>query len=66
MLKLWLKIMNNMEHLILQLRKALIHYEECVDVDAAEHITASALMNLSAICKDVREKCGQMIEAICE
>lgn len=24
-----------MEDLILQLRKALVHYEECVDVDAA-------------------------------
>ena len=55
-----------MNNLILNLRKALIHYEECVDVDAAEHITASALMNLSAACKDVRERCAQMIEAICE
>lgn len=55
-----------MEHLILQLRKALVHYEECVDVDAAEHITASALMNLSAVCKDVREKCNEMIEEICK
>lgn len=55
-----------MERLIFELRKALIQYEECVDVGAAEHITASALMNLSAACKDVRERCGQMIEAICE
>ena len=55
-----------MERLIFELRKALVQYEECVDVDAAEHIMASALMNLSAACKDVRERCGQMIEAICE
>ena len=55
-----------MNSLILILRKALVQYEECIDVDAAEHITAAALMNLSAACKDVRERCGQMIEAICE
>lgn len=54
-----------MDKLILNLRKALVHYEECVDVDAAEHITASALMNLSIACKDIQERCNQMIEAIC-
>ena len=55
-----------MNKLILNLRKALVHYEECVDVDAAEHITASALMNLSIACKNVQERCTQMIEVICE
>ena len=55
-----------MNNLILRLRKALVHYEECVDVDAAEHITSSALMNISAICKDMREECNKMIEALCE
>lgn len=55
-----------MNNEILALRKALVHYEECVDVNAAEHITAAALINLSAACKDVRERCNQMIEVICE
>ena len=54
-----------MKHLILRLRKALVHYEECIDVDAAEHITASALMNLSVACKKVQEECNQMIEVMC-
>ena len=31
---------------ILKRRKALTYYEECVDVCAAEHITAGALMVL--------------------
>ena len=55
-----------MNELILNLRKALVQYEECVDVDAAEHIMASSLMNLNTACKKVQERCGQMIEAICE
>lgn len=42
-----------MEHLILQLRKALVQYEECVDVCAAEHITANALINLTSKCNDI-------------
>ena len=35
-----------MQHKILALRKALVHYEECVDVDAAEHITGKSLIDL--------------------
>ena len=50
-----------MEQEILKLRKALVHYEECVDVDAAEHITASALMSLSAACENLQEKCDEII-----
>lgn len=55
-----------MNHKILALRKALVHYEECVDVNAAEHIIGFALTNISNICKDMQEICNQMIEAICE
>lgn len=51
-----------MNNLILNLRKALVHYEECIDVDAAEHITASALMKLSEACKKIQEECDKMIE----
>lgn len=50
-----------MEHKILALRKALVHYEECIDVDAAEHITASALMELGAACKKVQEECDEIL-----
>lgn len=53
---------NHMEHLILQLRKALVSYEECVDVCAAEHITANALLNLTNKCNDVARFSGDMIE----
>lgn len=50
-----------MEHLILQLRKALVHYEECIDVNAAGQITASALMDLSAACENLQEECDKII-----
>ena len=36
-----------MNDLILKLRKALVHYEDCVDVCAAEHIMMDALMALN-------------------
>ena len=55
-----------MNKLILNLRRALVHYEECIDVDAAGQITASALMKLSVVCEDVQKECNKMIEAICE
>ena len=50
-----------MNNLILQLRKALVHYEECVDVDAAEHIMMDALMALNNKCHDVALECGKQI-----
>lgn len=53
-----------MENLILQLRKALVHYEECVDVCAAEHIMMDALMALNKKCRDVAFECGKQLEAM--
>lgn len=53
-----------MNNLILQLRKALVHYEECVDVRAAEHIMMDALMALNKKCREVAFKCGMQIEAM--
>ena len=53
-----------MNDLILQLRKALVHYEECVDVCAAEHIMMDALMALNNKCRDVAFECGKQIEAM--
>ena len=53
-----------MKNIILQLRKALVHYEECVDVYAAEHIMMDALIALNNKCRDVAFECGKQIEAI--
>lgn len=53
-----------MNNLILQLRKALVHYEECVDVCAAEHIMMDALMALNKKCRDVAFECNKQIESI--
>lgn len=53
-----------MNNIILQLRKALVHYEECVDVDAAESIMMDALIALNNKCRDVAFKCNKQIEAM--
>lgn len=53
-----------MNNLILQLRKALVHYEECVDVCAAERIMMDALIALNNKCHDVAFECNKQIEAI--
>lgn len=53
-----------MNNFILQLRKALVHYEECVDVCAVEHIMMDALIALSNKCRDVAFECNKQIEAM--
>lgn len=53
-----------MNNLILQLRKALVHYEECMDVDAAESIMMNALIALNNKCRDVAFECNKQIEAM--
>lgn len=53
-----------MNNIILQLRKALVHYEECVDVCAAEHIMMDALMALNKKCRKVAFECDKQIEAM--
>lgn len=53
-----------MKNLILRLRKALVHYEECVDVCAAEHIMMDALMALNKKCRKVAFECDKQIEAM--
>lgn len=53
-----------MNNLILRLRKALVHYEECVDVCAAEHIMMDALIALNKKCREVAYECDKQIEAI--
>lgn len=53
-----------MNNLILQLRKALVHYEECVDVCAAEHIMMDALIALNNKCRVVAFECDKQLEAM--
>ena len=53
-----------MNNLILQLRRALVHYEECVDVCAAEHIMMEALMVLNNKCRVVAFECDKQLEAM--
>ena len=53
-----------MNNLILQLRKALVHYEDCVDVCAAEHIMMDALIALNNRCRDVAFECNKQIESM--
>ena len=53
-----------MNNLILQLRRALVHYEECVDVCAAESIMMDALMALNKKCREVAFECGKQLEAM--
>lgn len=53
-----------MNNLILRLRKALVHYEECVDVGAAESIMMNALIALNNKCRDVAFECGKQLEAM--
>lgn len=53
-----------MNNLILQLRKALVHYEECVDVCAAEHIMMAALTVLNNRCLNIASECNKQIEAM--
>lgn len=53
-----------MNNLILQLRKALVHYEECVDVCAAEHIMMDALKALRDKCHVVAYNCDKQLEAM--
>lgn len=54
-----------MEREILALRKALVHYEECVDVCAAEHIMGDALTNLNKCLRKLQEEVNeQMLEML--
>lgn len=51
-----------MEQEILKLRKALVHYEECVDVDAAEHIMIGALMDIVNSCNGLAKVASKVID----
>lgn len=51
-----------MEQEILKLRKALVHYEECIDVNAAEHIMIGALMDIINECKEISKVATKVID----
>lgn len=50
-----------MERLIFKLRRALIQYEECVDVDAAEHIIGKSLIDLQNAAYAVANEASKML-----
>lgn len=50
-----------MKKLLENLKEAIKHCEDCVDVCAAEHIMAESLISLSRCCKTVDEECQRMI-----
>ena len=53
-----------MEQEILKLRKALVHYEECVDVCAAEHITIGALMDIVNSCNGLAKIASKIMYSL--
>lgn len=53
-----------MEKLLENLKKAIKHYEDCVDVCAAEHIMAESILMLSRCCKEVDKECQVMFETM--
>lgn len=53
-----------MNNLILQLRKALVHYEDCVDVGAAESIMMDALFELNKKCRIIAFECSKQLEVM--
>ena len=53
-----------MEKLLENLKKAIKHYEDCVDVCAAKHIMAESILMLSRCCKEVDKECQIMFETM--
>lgn len=53
-----------MEQEILKLRKALVHYEECVDVCTAEHILAEALTDIVNKCNKLAEVATKVMDSL--
>ena len=51
-----------MEEEILKLRKALVHYEECIDVCAAEHIMIGALMDIVNSCNGLAKVATEIMD----
>lgn len=53
-----------MEKLLKNLKEAIKHYENCVDVCAAEYIMAESIMQLGRCCREVDEECQIMLNAM--
>lgn len=53
-----------MNNLILNLRKALIQYEECIDVGAAEHIIGKSLIDLQNTAYAVANEASKMLNKL--
>lgn len=53
-----------MEKLLENLKEAIKHYEDCVDVCAAEHIMAESIMQLGRCCREVNDECQNMLNSM--
>lgn len=53
-----------MEKMIEQLNLAYAVYEKCIDVCAAEHITAQSLMKIKEICRDMIGSIDEILESL--
>ena len=53
-----------MKKLLENLKEAIKHYEDCVNVDAAEHIMAESIMQLGRCCREVNEECQVIYETM--
>ena len=53
-----------MKKLLENLKEAIKHYEDCVDVDAAEHIMAESIMQLGRCCREVDKECEVMYKTM--
>lgn len=53
-----------MEKLLENLKEAIKHYEDCVDVCAAESIMANSLYKLGYYCQEVDKKCQAIVNTM--
>ena len=53
-----------MNNLLENLKEAIKHYEECVDVCAAEHIMMDSILALGRCCREVNRECQNMFNSM--
>lgn len=53
-----------MNNLLENLKEAIKHYEECVDVCAAEHIMMDSILALGRCCREVNRECQSMFNSM--
>lgn len=53
-----------MKNLVDKLNELHSKYEECVDVDAAEHITGSVLNQMNYVCRNLMTEITNLMEKL--